>query len=88
MEGEREEEKHQRERETLIGCFMHVHNPGTEPTTQAHACPERESNWRLYILWNNAQPTEPHQSGMQDNKFLKAGASVLISDKVISEERS
>ena len=32
-----------------------AHNPGM--------CPDGESNWWTLGLWDNAQPTEPYQSG-------------------------
>ena len=41
-EGEREEEKHQRERETLIGCLSHASNWG--PGCNPGMCSDWESN--------------------------------------------
>ena len=33
-----------------------THNPSM--------CPDQESNWQPSALWDEAQPTEPHQSGL------------------------
>ena len=42
-------------------------NPGT--------CPDQESNWQPFVLRDNTQLTEPHQSGLYEVhfKFLKYG---------------
>ena len=54
-EGEREGEKHQcvvASRTPPTGDL--AHNPGM--------CPDWELNRRPLALWDNTQPTEPHQS--------------------------
>ena len=62
-EGEREGEKQQCARDTLMGCLLHAptgdlaHNLGT--------CPDLESNCRPLGSQAGAQPTEPHQPGLQ-----------------------
>ena len=64
-EGEREGEKHWRDRETPIGCLQHTPQPGTKPATPA-GCPDWESNQQPSTLWDDTQPTEPHQSGNRE----------------------
>ena len=59
--GEREGEKHWCGRETVHGCLLYMPWLGSEPATQDVA-------WRgiellTFALWNDAQPTKPHQSG-------------------------
>ena len=61
-EGEREGEKHQRERETSIGCLLYVSQPETKSTTQACVLTP-ESNGRPFILQNDPQTTGPQESG-------------------------
>ena len=62
-EGEGEGEKHRHERETLIvPSGDGTHNPGM--------CPDQESNWRPFTLWEGAQPTE----------LLWLGGSTAISN--------
>ena len=58
---EREDEKHQCERETLIGCFSYMPQLRTKPA-QLGICPDWESSHQPFALWDNAQPTEPHWS--------------------------
>ena len=60
----RKEEKHQCERETLIGCLSHTPKMGSWPTTPG-MCPDQELNQQPFSLWHDAQPTEPHQSGQE-----------------------
>ena len=61
-EREREGEKLRHVRGTSISCFLHAsqwgqaHNPGM--------CPDQESNQQPFALWDDAQPTQPHQSGL------------------------
>ena len=69
-EGEKEGKKCQHERETLVGCFAQVPQPGTKPATQG-MCPDRKLNWRPYGLRENAQSTEPHQPGLKANSLLR-----------------
>ena len=65
-DGEREREKHQCARETLISCLSHptprtwdlAHNPGM--------CPNWESNQRPFCSQASAQSNEPHQAGLSD----------------------
>ena len=63
-EGEREGEKHPLVASCMPPTGGLVHNPGL--------CPDQESNWQPFSLWDDAQPTEPHQSGQKpdfSNKF-------------------
>ena len=46
----------------IIGSLSHALNWGPGPPSGV--CPDRESNQRPFSLWDNAQPTEPHQSGL------------------------
>ena len=66
MEGEREGEKHPRERETLISCLSHVPCLGTEPATWACA-PNGNRTGDFFVLWDDAQPTEPPTQGYMHN---------------------
>ena len=50
------------ERETLTGCLSYVPPSGTKPSLVT--CPEQESNQQPFALWDDAQPTEPHLSGL------------------------
>ena len=61
MEGEREGEKHQCVRDTLIGSLSHVPNWGLGCNPGMH--PDCESNQQLFGLQTGAQSTEPHQPG-------------------------
>ena len=61
-EGEREWEKYQHERETSICCFSH-RSPTWDLACHPGFCPDQESNQRLFALWDDAQPTEPHWPG-------------------------
>ena len=47
----------------------------TCPATQACA-PTRKLNWEPFSLWDNAQPTEPHQS-----MFLSLSLSLSVVKK-------
>ena len=58
-EREREGEKHQCERETSIGCLLYM-----PPPPNPGMCPDQESNQQPFALWDDAQPTQPHQSGL------------------------
>ena len=61
-EGEREEEKHQCERETLIGCLLYAPRQGTKPATQA--CTLTRNRTYDLSLCGTRPPTEPHESGL------------------------
>ena len=41
--------------------------------------PDRELNWQPFGLWDNAQLTEPHQSGLTQKATEDSGISQLIS---------
>ena len=58
-EGEREGEKH-------LPVASHT-SPTRDLAWNPGMCPDQESNWWPFTLQNNAQPTEPHWSGL---KFL------------------
>ena len=58
-EGDKKGEKHQCERETLIGCLSHVPPPGTKPATWALT----GTDVNLLTSRDNTQPTEAHRSG-------------------------
>ena len=60
-EGEREGEKHRCERETLIGCLLHVPQLGTKLATQVWAL--TGNHWQPFGLQDNTQPTEPQWPG-------------------------
>ena len=55
-DGEREGEKHW----LITSCTPSTRGPGL----QLRQCPNWESNSQPFGLQNNAQPTEPHQSGL------------------------
>ena len=38
--------------------------PARHQTLNPGMCPDWESNWWPFALWDDAQPTEPHQSGL------------------------
>ena len=56
--GEREGEKHQCVRDTLIGCLLHA--PTGDLARNSGMCPDWESNWRPFCLQVCTQSTEPH----------------------------
>ena len=61
-EGERKGEKHRCERETCIRCLWHT--PSQDQTGSPGMCPDQKSsNWQPFAVQDDAQPTEPHQSG-------------------------
>ena len=49
-------EKHQSVASYTLPARGLAHNPGT--------CPDQESKWRSLFSPDDAQPTEPHQSGL------------------------
>ena len=62
-EGEREGEKHQCGREASIHCYSHPPEMGNQTCSPA-ICPDQPPNWWPFGLWDDAQPTEPGQSGL------------------------
>ena len=36
-----------------------------DQTRNPGLCPDQESNQQPFALWDDAQPTEPHQSGLE-----------------------
>ena len=44
----------------------------------AHMCPDQESNWQPFALWDDAQPTEPHWSGFTVTLFWVNKPTVII----------
>ena len=61
-EGEEEGEKHQCERETSVGCLLHVSLPGIKPATQIYAQTGNET-YDLLVYGRMLPPTEPRQLG-------------------------
>ena len=71
---ERKGEKHQCERETLIGIFLYLPGPGILPVWILHGCTgctwtgdqpaTQESNQQHFSYGMVIQPTEPHQTGL------------------------
>ena len=59
-EEEREGENHPCERETLIGCILHIPQPGTEPTTQACTVTRNQTH-HILVCWMMPDQLEPHQ---------------------------
>ena len=59
--GERKGKKHRCARETSISCLLLTPNQG--PNLQPRHLPQPRINWWPLGLQDNAQPTEPHQSG-------------------------
>ena len=47
-----------------INLLPLVHAPTRDQTCNPGTCPDGKSNWWPFTLWNNAQPTEPHCSGL------------------------
>ena len=56
-----------RERETSIS-YLDALQTGTKSATTGMR-PHWESNQQPFTLWDNAQPTEPHQSGQNNTLF-------------------
>ena len=60
-EGERGGEKHQLAASRTL--------PARDLARKLGLCPDQEwnleSSWRSFSLWDDAQPTEPHQSGQK-----------------------
>ena len=63
--GEREGEKHQCERETPIGCLLYMPQYSIDRTRNPGMCLHQELNQQPFALQDDAQPTEPHQSGCE-----------------------
>ena len=71
MEVDREGKKHWCVRETSIGCLS------LTPKGDQSCSPDWDSNWRPFGLQDDSQPTESHQSGVE-NTFLKNFTSQLF----------
>ena len=80
--GEREGEKHQCDRETSIGYLSNA--PIGGQACNPGMCPEQESNQQPLGLWDDTQPTEPHQSGQNHPTFVQSGRAVLHCRRVPS----
>ena len=63
---EREKGGRKRGRETLISCLSYMPLAGTD---NLGLYPDQESNQHPFTLQNNAQPTEPHRSGLSNYTF-------------------
>ena len=46
----------------MSGCCL-SHSPAGNQAHNPGMCPDRESKWRTFSLQEEAQPTEPHQTG-------------------------
>ena len=68
-EGERKGEKHWCVREMSIGCFLDA--PAGHLARNPGMCPDWASNQWPFALWDDAQPTEPHQSGQERIAFIR-----------------
>ena len=64
---EKEGEKHQCARETLISCLLCTPNLG--PGLQPRQVPFGESNLRPFVLQDDTQPAELYHSGQQSLNF-------------------
>ena len=63
--GEREGEKHWYVRGTSISCLSCLPHLGHQ-TRNPGVYPDQELNQHPFALWYDVQPTEPHQSGLQE----------------------
>ena len=62
-EGRKKEREKQRcERETLVHGLLNMTDQG--PNLQPGTCHDQELNQPPFASWDEAQPTEPHQSGL------------------------
>ena len=59
----KERERNFNVREKHWSIASHTH-PNQGPTHNPDMYPEWESNWWHFALWDDTQPTEPHQSGL------------------------
>ena len=59
----REGKRGEKERERNINWVPLPCAPAGDPTCNPGMCPNWELNQRPFALWDDAQPTEPHQSG-------------------------
>ena len=61
-----------------------THNPGT--------CPDGESNWRPFTLWDDAQPTEPSQAGqgnfLDKDKILTTGRKYVSAEQLVQNREN
>ena len=66
-------------------CYM---PPKRDLASTPGMCPNRELNREPSILWDNAQPTEPHQSGLGQAYFNSAGtgAGLRLPSRVNTEK--
>ena len=63
--GNRREKERERNTDVRnIDRLFFIHAPGGERTRHPGMCPNWGSNQQPFALQNNAQPTEPHQSGL------------------------
>ena len=51
----------------LVDC---IHNLGM--------CPDPESKWQPFALWDDAQPTEPHLSGLCLNFLININVLIFM----------
>ena len=66
--GERREKERDRNRTTVVReKHQSVANWGL--ACNPGMCPDRESNQGPFALWEDAQPTEPHRSGLKTIHF-------------------
>ena len=70
-------------RETSIGCLSHSSGP-----CNTIICLDWESNWQTFGLQEDAQPTEPHQSGHIYTVFLALCLVKIIFTRRLSETSS
>ena len=73
---EKEEEKNTdvREKHLLIASRT---SPARDLGRHAGTCPDQELNRQSFSLWDNAQPTEPQQSG-QEPQFWHNGDTLAL----------
>ena len=66
----------EKEREETLMCERNIDGPPLACTLTRDLacnpgmCPDKESNQQHFTLWNNTQPTEPHQSGLLGSLLL------------------
>ena len=87
------EEGREKKRERNINVWLPLmrppagdlaHNPGT--------CPDWESNWRPFTLWDDAQPTEPSQAGqgnfLDKDKILTTGRKYVSAEQLVQNREN
>ena len=67
----------EKERERNINRLSLTHAPARDQTHNPSMSPDWESNWRPFTLQDDAQPTEPHHSGLDPN-FWFSPCSALV----------